>query len=52
MRAVAWISPFDYYPAIPIMAGTAPAWSNLVVLWTATVVFVAVAYWRFERRDL
>jgi ABC-type transport system involved in multi-copper enzyme maturation permease subunit len=52
MRAIAWISPFDYYPAIPIMAGTAPAWSNLVVLWTATVVFVAVAYWRFERRDL
>jgi ABC-type transport system involved in multi-copper enzyme maturation permease subunit len=52
MRAIAWISPFDYDPAIPIMAGTAPAWSNLVVLWTATVVFVAVAYWRFERRDL
>jgi len=51
-RAVAWLSPFDYYPAIPILAGTAPVWNNLLVLWSATVVFVAIAYWRFERRDL
>jgi hypothetical protein len=51
-RAVAWLSPFDYYPAIPILAGTAPVWRNLLVLWSATVVFVAIAYWRCERRDL
>jgi ABC-type transport system involved in multi-copper enzyme maturation permease subunit len=51
-RAVAWLSPFDYYPAIPILGGTAPAWSNLIVLWIATIVFTAIAYWRFERRDL
>jgi ABC-2 type transport system permease protein len=51
-RAIAWISPFDYYPAIPILGGTAPAWSNLLTLWFATIVFSAIAYWRFERRDL
>lgn len=50
--AIAWISPFDYYPGIPIIAGTAPAWSNLIVLWTATLVFYAIAYWQFQRRDL
>lgn len=52
MRSIAWITPFDYYPAIPILGGTAPAWRNLVVLWSLTVVCGAIAYWRFERRDL
>lgn len=52
MRAIAWLSPFDYYPAIPILAGTAPPWRNLLVLWAATLVLWGVAYWRFERRDL
>ena len=51
-RAISWISPFDYFPAIPILGGTAPRWSNLIVLWTATIVLAAIAYWRFERRDL
>jgi ABC-type transport system involved in multi-copper enzyme maturation permease subunit len=51
-RAIAWLSPFDYYPAIPILAGTAPVWTNLLVLWIATIVFSAIAYWRFQRRDL
>ncbi len=52
VRRIAWISPFDYYPAIPILGGTAPQWQNLLVLWTATIVLWGVAYWRFERRDL
>lgn len=52
MRALAWISPFDYYPALAILAGTAPRWSNVLVLWSAGAVFVAIAYWRFQRRDL
>jgi len=51
-RAVAWLSPFDYYPAIPILGGTAPQWRNLIVLWMATIVLWAIAYWRFDRRDL
>lgn len=52
VREIAWISPFDYYPAIPILAGAAPAWSNLLILWAATIGLWIVAYWRFERRDL
>jgi putative exporter of polyketide antibiotics len=51
-RLVAWLSPFNYYPAVSILAGVAPRWSNLLVLTSATVVLVGVAYWRFERRDL
>ena len=51
-RLVAWLSPFHYYPAVSILAGVAPRWSNLLVLLSATAVFVVVAYWRFERRDL
>lgn len=52
MRSIAWISPFDYYPAIPILGGSAPPWSNLAVLWSATIVLTAIAYWRFQRRDV
>jgi hypothetical protein len=52
MRSIAWIAPFDYYPAIPILGGTAPPWRNVLILWTATLIFAAVAYWRFDRRDL
>lgn len=52
VRTVSWISPFDYYPAIPILGGTAPVWRNLIVLWSATAVLSAMAYWRFSRRDI
>jgi ABC-type transport system involved in multi-copper enzyme maturation permease subunit len=52
VRALAWLSPFHYYPALSIIAGDAPAWRNVVVLFGAAGVFVAAAYWRFERRDL
>jgi ABC-2 type transport system permease protein len=52
VRRIAWISPFDYYPAIPILGGTAPVWRNLLVLWSVTVLLWVVAYWRFQRRDL
>ena len=52
MRALAWMSPFGYYPALGILAGTAPRWSNVLVLWSAGAVLVALAYWRFQRRDL
>lgn len=51
-RAVAWISPFDYFPAVAILAGTAPGWRNLAILCSATVVLSAIAYWRFAHRDL
>lgn len=51
-KTIARFSPFDYYPAIPILGGTAPVWRNLLILWTATAMFSLIAYWRFERRDL
>jgi ABC-type transport system involved in multi-copper enzyme maturation permease subunit len=52
MRAIVWISPFHYYPALSILAGTAPEWRNLGILMAATAVSCAFAYWRFNRRDL
>ncbi len=52
MRSVARISPFEYYPAIAILGGTAPEWSNVAVLCSAGAVLVGVAYWRFQKRDL
>ena len=52
MRAIAWISPFHYYPALSILAGTAPAWRNLGILMSASAILCAVGYWRFNRRDL
>ena len=51
-RLVAWLSPFHYYPAVWILAGRAPRWSNLVILLSATAVLSAIGYWRFTRRDL
>jgi ABC-type transport system involved in multi-copper enzyme maturation permease subunit len=52
MRAISWISPFHYYPALSILAGTAPAFRNIGILLSASLVLCAVAYWRFNRRDL
>jgi hypothetical protein len=52
MRAIAWISPFHYYPALSILHGDAPEWRNLAILLTSAVLLAAVGYWRFERRDL
>ena len=52
MRVVAWISPFHYYPALSILAGTAPPWRNLGILLSASAVLCAIGYWRFNRRDL
>ena len=51
-RTVAWISPFHYYPALPIVAGDAVGLTNVAVLLTAAAVLTATAYWRFNRRDL
>jgi ABC-type transport system involved in multi-copper enzyme maturation permease subunit len=53
LRRIDWLSPFHYYPAIPILAGVAPPWGiNLLVLTSATAVFASAAYWRFSRRDV
>jgi putative exporter of polyketide antibiotics len=52
MRSVAWISPFHYYPALDIVAGDAPRFDNLAILLSAASALTALAYWRFNRRDL
>jgi ABC-2 type transport system permease protein len=52
IRAIAWFSPFHYYPALSVLTGTAPAWRNLAILITAAAVLSAIGYWRFNRRDL
>jgi ABC-type transport system involved in multi-copper enzyme maturation permease subunit len=51
-RVIAWISPFQYYPAFSLMAGPVPILKNLGVLVTSSLVFSGIAYWRFNRRDL
>jgi ABC-type transport system involved in multi-copper enzyme maturation permease subunit len=51
-RTIAWSSPFHYYPALPIVAGDAVGLTNAAGLVIAAGVLAAVAYWRFNRRDL
>jgi ABC-type transport system involved in multi-copper enzyme maturation permease subunit len=52
LRTMAWISPFHYYPALSILSGTAPAFRNLAILSSAAAILTALAYMRFNRRDL
>ena len=52
IRTIAWISPFYYYPPLSIIAGDAPMGRDLSVLVAASSVFIALAYWQFQRRDL
>ena len=52
MKAIAWISPFHYYPALDIVAGDAPRFQNLAVLLSTATILTAYSYWRFSRRDL
>jgi hypothetical protein len=51
-QQVAWVSPFHYYRAGGIIAGTAEDARNLAVLGLVTLSGVALAYWRHQRRDL
>jgi ABC-type transport system involved in multi-copper enzyme maturation permease subunit len=49
---IARFSPFHYYAATSILAGTAPESRNLAILGATACVALAVAYWRYQRRDL
>lgn len=51
-RQLAWASPFHYYAATGILAGTAPESRNLAVLSTIALAALALAYWRHQHRDL
>jgi ABC-type transport system involved in multi-copper enzyme maturation permease subunit len=51
-RELATFSPFHYYAATAILAGTADQSRNLTVLGAIALAAIAVAYWRFGKRDL
>jgi ABC-type transport system involved in multi-copper enzyme maturation permease subunit len=51
-RELARFSPFHYYAATGILAGTAPETRNLAVLGVTALAALALAYWRYQRRDL
>ena len=44
--------PFHYFPGFEVATGTASTARDLGVLVAVATVLVAVAYWRFDRRDL
>ena len=52
MQNIAWLSPFHYYPALSVLTGDAPMARNLTILFAASMVMSAAAYWQFQRRDL
>ena len=52
MAAVAWLSPFHYFPALSILTGDDSIVRNAAVLFGASAAFAAVAYRQFERRDV
>jgi ABC-2 type transport system permease protein len=51
-RELARFSPFHYYAATGILAGTAQESRNLAVLGFTALAALALAYWRYQRRDL
>jgi ABC-type transport system involved in multi-copper enzyme maturation permease subunit len=51
-RSFAWLSPFHYFAGAAILSGGGNLPFNLAVLGAIALVAAAVAYWRFERRDL
>jgi ABC-type transport system involved in multi-copper enzyme maturation permease subunit len=51
-REFARFSPFHYYSAPAIVGGTAPEARNLTVLGVTALGALALAYWRYQRRDL
>jgi hypothetical protein len=52
MELVAWLSPFHYFPALSVITGDASTARDVAVLFGASALSSAAAYWQFERRDL
>jgi hypothetical protein len=52
MQAVAWVSPYHYFPALSIILGDASTPRDIVILFGAAAMLSAGAYWQFQRRDL
>ncbi len=51
-RELARFSPFHYYAATGILAGTAQESRNLAVLGLTALAALILAYWSYQRRDL
>lgn len=51
-RKLAVLSPFHYFPGSAVLNGRTDLALNLTVLGSTSVVFIALAYWQFSRRDL
>jgi ABC-type transport system involved in multi-copper enzyme maturation permease subunit len=52
LSTAAVMSPFHYYRAPAILAGTAQPGRDVVVLAAMSAVFITIAYWRFNTRDV
>jgi ABC-type transport system involved in multi-copper enzyme maturation permease subunit len=52
MLSIDWLSPFYYFHGLAIAAGDAHEARDLIVLFGSGLGFTALAYWKFERRDL
>jgi len=52
IRPLARLSPFQYFSGAAILRGAGRTLFNVSVLGAATAVASAIAYWRFERRDM
>ena len=51
-RELARLSPFHYYAATGILAGTAQESRNLAVLGLTALAALIFSYWGYQRRDL
>lgn len=52
IRTLSRMSPFYYYRPLSIIAGDAPIGRDVTVLLSVSMVFIMLAYWQFQRRDL
>ena len=52
IASLAKLSPFHYYQGAAVLAGSADSARDLVILGTVSALFAAIAYWRFNVRDL
>ena len=52
LAPLAPLTPFHYYKGMSLLLGTSNPARDLAVLLTATILLVAAAYVRYERRDL
>jgi ABC-type transport system involved in multi-copper enzyme maturation permease subunit len=52
MQTVAWLSPYHYFPALSVITAEVSTARNATILFSASALMSAAAYWSFARRDL